>query len=417
MLQHSCGNNLVYSRRGEGKLSRMVAFSVSFHLIIIMALVVVSLISNKTTHIYDASYVTLVTVPKEVVSNQPVIRPSVSGNVEREKKTGVERDRSQTSQKEISRKISPADTKQKDGLNDWWKKNKESLTASNDTKARAKLTVPPPTIPKAQDKASQETERPQAQEKSEGLNDWWKKNKESLTASNNTKAQAKLTVPPPTVPKAQDKASLQETERPQPQEKSEGLNDWWKKNKESLTASNNTKAQAKLTVPPPTVPKAQDKASLQETERPQPQEKSEGLNDWWKKNKEFVEEGSKRDQTPEKTSQAEDKVALNNPNPGNVGIKIDNLSTGFPPIYFESIKNKIQRYWFPTSNLMTVVAFNIKPSGEVAGLQVEKGSGDSFFDRSAIRAVMDSTPLPPFPEGFKEKDLRVHFTFIGEAIR
>ncbi len=291
-------------------MGRMVAFSLSFHLIIIMAIVVVSLISNKTTHIFDASYVTLVTVPGEVVSNQPVIRPSVSGNVEREKKTGVERDRSQTSQKEISRKISPADTKQKEGLNDWWKKNKESLTASNDAKA-----------------------------------------------------------------------------------------------------------QAKLTVPPPTIPKTQEKPSLHETERPQPQEKSEGLNDWWKKNKESVEEGNKMDQNSEKTSRAEDKVALNNPNPGNVGIKVDNLSLGFPPIYFESIKNKIQRYWFPTSNLMTVVAFNIKPSGEVAGLQVEKGSGDSFFDRSAIRAVMDSTPLPPFPEGFKEKDLRVHFTFIGEAIR
>ncbi|MEK6576166.1 MAG: energy transducer TonB, partial [Nitrospirota bacterium] len=159
------------------------------------------------------------------------------------------------------------------------------------------------------------------------------------------------------------------------------------------------------------------KPSSFEQDKPQAQEKPEGLNEWWKKNKESAEDGSKKNQTPGKNLQAEDKVALNNPNPGNVGIKVDNLSTGFPPIYFESIKNKIQRYWFPTSNLMTVVAFSIKSNGEVAGIQVEKGSGNSFFDRSAIRAVMDSTPLPPFPEGFKEKDLNVHFTFIGEAVR
>ncbi len=366
MLHHSYNNNLVYSTKGEEKLSRMMAFSVSFHLIIIMAIVIVSLISNKKSHIFDASYVTLVTVPKEYVSSQSESRPSVPGGMEREKKTRVERDRSQISQKEISKKISPADIKQKEGLNDWWKKNKESLVASNDTKTQNKLTVPPPT----------------------------------------------------TIPKAQDKASLQETERPQPQEKSEGLNDWWKKNKESLIASNDTKTQGKLTVPPPaTIPKAQEKPSSIEQDKPQAQEKQEGLNDWWKKNKESVEDGGKKNQTPGKNLQAEDKVSLNNPNPGNVGIKVDNLSTGFPPIYFESIKNKIQRYWFPTSNLMTVVTFSIKPSGEVADLQVEKGSGNSFFDRSAIRAVMDSTPLPPFPEGFKEKDLNVHFTFIGEAAR
>ncbi|MBI5746145.1 MAG: hypothetical protein HZA13_03980, partial [Nitrospirae bacterium] len=161
MMHHGYSNNLIFSRRAEERLSRMMAFSLSFHLFLIMTIVIVSIISDKKLHRFDASYVTLVTVPEEDVSNQSESRPSVPGGMEREKKNKVERERERErersiiSRKEISGKDSAVDTKQKEGLNDWWKKNKESLIASNDTKTQCKLTVPPPaTIPKAQEKPS-----------------------------------------------------------------------------------------------------------------------------------------------------------------------------------------------------------------------------------------------------------------------
>lgn len=201
-------------------------------------------------------------------------------------------------------------------------------------------------------------------------------------------------VPPtPSQPTPQEKGILQE--EPQVQEKSEGLSDWWRKNKESLISKENEN-QKKLTIPPP--------SSL-----PSVQAHPEGLNDWWKKNKEYLEAESKNDQPPvvlRKSPQAED------------------MDLGFPPIYFDSIKNKINMYWlptpgdFPTSDDLTVVlAFKIKPSGEVEDVMVEEGSGNTSFDTEAISAVLKANPLPPFPEGSKEKELKVHLTFIGEAIR
>ena len=40
-----------------------------------------------------------------------------------------------------------------------------------------------------------------------------------------------------------------------------------------------------------------------------------------------------------------------------------------------------------------------------------EASGYEFFDRSALRAILISDPLPPLPVGYTGSDLGVHFGF------
>ena len=62
-----------------------------------------------------------------------------------------------------------------------------------------------------------------------------------------------------------------------------------------------------------------------------------------------------------------------------------------------------------------MVYFRIARGGEVSGVRLEGASGMEFFDRSAVRAVMISDPLPPLPLGFTGGDLGVHFGFDWET--
>jgi TonB family protein len=86
--------------------------------------------------------------------------------------------------------------------------------------------------------------------------------------------------------------------------------------------------------------------------------------------------------------------------------------------YLILVRNKIAQVWTPPSGLVTggqpvrsVVYFKIARDGTVKGAALESTSGHEYFDRSAVRAVVISNPLPPLPEGFIGSDLGVHFGF------
>jgi colicin import membrane protein len=54
--------------------------------------------------------------------------------------------------------------------------------------------------------------------------------------------------------------------------------------------------------------------------------------------------------------------------------------------------------WYDTNApLITQVAFYIEPDGRIRDVSILKGSGDSSFDESVVRAVMKASPLPPPP--------------------
>ncbi len=86
--------------------------------------------------------------------------------------------------------------------------------------------------------------------------------------------------------------------------------------------------------------------------------------------------------------------------------------------YLLLVRNRIAQSWTPPSGLVTggqpvraVIYFKIARDGSIIGVGVENASGRDFFDRSALRAVAISNPLPPLPEGYKGGDLGVHFGF------
>ena len=104
---------------------------------------------------------------------------------------------------------------------------------------------------------------------------------------------------------------------------------------------------------------------------------------------------------------------------GDVGLDVHDFAFTY---YLVLVRNKIAANWAPPAGLATggrrvrtVVYFRIARGGEVSGVRLEGASGMEFFDRSALRAVMISDPLPPLPLGFTGGDLGVHFGFDWET--
>jgi TonB family protein len=64
-----------------------------------------------------------------------------------------------------------------------------------------------------------------------------------------------------------------------------------------------------------------------------------------------------------------------------------------------------------STTLRAVVHFRVLKDGNLADIVLEQPSGDSVLDRSALRAVQDSNPLPPLPYQYGKDSLGVHFFF------
>ena len=61
--------------------------------------------------------------------------------------------------------------------------------------------------------------------------------------------------------------------------------------------------------------------------------------------------------------------------------------------------------------LRAVVHFRVLKDGTLTDIELEESSNDPTLDRSALRAVQDSNPLPPLPYQYGKDSLGVHFFF------
>ncbi len=61
--------------------------------------------------------------------------------------------------------------------------------------------------------------------------------------------------------------------------------------------------------------------------------------------------------------------------------------------------------------LSVIVTFEVEGDGRVENVQVETSSGIPSLDRSAQRAVQDSSPLPPLPTGLGKPPFAARFEF------
>jgi TonB family protein len=84
--------------------------------------------------------------------------------------------------------------------------------------------------------------------------------------------------------------------------------------------------------------------------------------------------------------------------------------------YLASIRNKIGSRWVPPPGLggrtaHATIYFRIGRDGSISVARIEDGSGMTFFDQTAMRALQLATPLPPLPAGYDGDWLGVHFGF------
>ncbi|HXG57424.1 MAG TPA: TonB family protein [Thermoanaerobaculia bacterium] len=82
--------------------------------------------------------------------------------------------------------------------------------------------------------------------------------------------------------------------------------------------------------------------------------------------------------------------------------------------YIERMKNLIGNRWVRPpvgAGTATTVRFVIERDGTIRDVQTEVASGNGSFDRAAVRAVLEASPLPPLPFGYSGTYLGVHLTF------
>jgi protein TonB len=98
---------------------------------------------------------------------------------------------------------------------------------------------------------------------------------------------------------------------------------------------------------------------------------------------------------------------------GSTGVT--GIEGDFPyTIYIDRMKTLIRQRWLRpqvSSGIVATVSFVIDRDGTIRDAKNEISSGNGTFDRAALRAVLEASPLPPLPFGYNGTYLGVHLTF------
>jgi protein TonB len=89
--------------------------------------------------------------------------------------------------------------------------------------------------------------------------------------------------------------------------------------------------------------------------------------------------------------------------------------------YLTLVDNKIRSNWVPVGGRpedVVVVKFRVLQSGQVRDIELDKPSGDASLDTSALRAIRQSLPMPPFPNLLSKPwlDLRYRFVLVRNGL-
>jgi TonB family protein len=89
--------------------------------------------------------------------------------------------------------------------------------------------------------------------------------------------------------------------------------------------------------------------------------------------------------------------------------------------YLGLLRDKVSMNWRPppapggTGMVTAVVYFRIPPGGGAPlDVAIESASGNAFFDRSALSAVLSAAPLQPLPSTWTGGTIAIRFTFHQE---
>lgn len=83
-------------------------------------------------------------------------------------------------------------------------------------------------------------------------------------------------------------------------------------------------------------------------------------------------------------------------------------------LYIENMKRLIGAHWFRpqiAGAVTTTIYFVVSRDGTIREGKIETASGNGAFDRAALRAILESSPLPPLPFAYSGTYIGVHLTF------
>ncbi len=117
---------------------------------------------------------------------------------------------------------------------------------------------------------------------------------------------------------------------------------------------------------------------------------------------------------PKKQQQTEKRLIQENKAEGLKGISSDEQFEF--PWYLKLMVRKIESKWRnPYAGqddlVLCTIYFRIQRDGGIEDARVEKSSGEASFDRAALRAVINSSPLTQLPPDYRESRLTVHLDF------
>ena len=98
---------------------------------------------------------------------------------------------------------------------------------------------------------------------------------------------------------------------------------------------------------------------------------------------------------------------------GTAGVT--SIEGDFPyTIYIQNMNRLIGQHWARPdvkTGTSTILYFAVDRDGTIHDVKIETPSGNSFYDRAAQRAIVETSPLPPLPFAYSGTFLGVHLTF------
>ena len=100
---------------------------------------------------------------------------------------------------------------------------------------------------------------------------------------------------------------------------------------------------------------------------------------------------------------------------GDNGRRIPGIPADFHFAYYvQRMLALIENRWYKPAapaGTKALVRFTISREGRLSRIELESSSGNSSFDRAALRALYAANPLPPLPPAYAKPSLTVHLTF------
>jgi protein TonB len=100
---------------------------------------------------------------------------------------------------------------------------------------------------------------------------------------------------------------------------------------------------------------------------------------------------------------------------GSEGRQLPGIPSDFHFTYYvQRMLTLIESRWYKPAvpaGTQARVRFTIHSEGRVSRIELESSSGNSSFDRAALRALHAANPLPPLPPAYQKPTLTVHLTF------